>query len=635
MQPNTSHHFFRRAHWLCAVIGIILLIGIPAWLAFVVPELKKIPNNFSYSAETLSLDNFFDEKTHKFEGQHISKTTFSYNVVAVKPNYLIIKNLFAVRTLNDKPIISITRFYYIDPLTSQHINVGGEKNRTGYLFGPRYANRDTYTYWHVNYDAPATLKFIDKTKIDNLPVYHYEANYQADQTADLSYLPGVPQQRGVKVNVHLQVWIEPISGWLVKYQDNSLAYFYNRHTGAQLGYWNQFSNQYTQSSIHNQVYAARILKWKILTIDFIVPSILFLLAVSMLLRCFWQPSQRVKQLVSPIKIFSNKIRPWALPSLALVLFVGIMGFSAYYFIYSQQQTPVYTIGISQWNNNADLLETIEGFKDGLAAYSFHDGQNIKFITINPKANIQNQIDVIQELIRNKADLIFTLTTPGTYVAKGITNITPIVFSDVSYPVEDEIIYSLDSSQNNLVGTRNYIPPAIQFNAFEKIYPNIKTLGFVHHQGDPDSEIQFQEYKSLLSQRNIKIIDIAAIDLDDLQKQLQQTNHVDVLYSACDTLMQEGGGQAVADFGLKNKIPSFSCYKETTRQGALMGYVADPYANGKLAGKKAALILLGADPSWLITESPNQGYFIINLQTAKKLGIPISKEIISKTNELIR
>ncbi len=91
---------------------------------------------------------------------------------------------------------------------------------------------------------------------------------------------------------------------------------------------------------------------------------------------------------------------------------------------------------------------------------------------------------------------------------------------------------------------------------------------------------------------------------------------------------------VARFGLQNKIPSFSCDVDTVQNGALMAYAANPYAIGKLAGKKAALILRGADPSWLHTESPATGYLIINLKTAKELGITVPPEMIKNANKII-
>lgn len=629
-QVRRTFHLLNWQRWVSAVCIIILLLAIPGWIYWVAPDLTKIPDKFSYSANLLSVDNFFDEQANKFQGPQISKTQFSYTVIGKTSQYLIIKNIFDVRTLNNMPIISLARIYYINPYNGQHVIVPGLEQRSGYLFGPRFAGKNSFDYWHVNYDAPAHLNFIDKESVENLTVYHYQANYQADQTDNLTNLPGVPQTRGVKVDVTLQLWIEPVSGWLVKYQDNSLGYFYDRNTQQRLANWNQFSNQYTLNDIRQQVHKATELKWKILTIDVLVPLCLLIAAASLLaynLR---------KSIVAPFKIKPlsskfSKIFHMMFPMIISALLIGMAIGSVYYFFEDNTRESHYKIGISSWNSNPENLEIIAGFKQGLADYGFHDGETLKLMLRDPNSNIENQINIIQSFIAEPVDLIFTLTTPGTMVAKGITKKIPIVFSNVTYPVEANIIASLDNSQNNLVGTLDYISAAQQFNAFEKLVPGIKAIGFVHHKGDPDSQFQFQEYQQLLNARNIMILDIAAIDNNDIKQQLLQHKEYNALFTACDTMMQEEGGAAVAAFSLQNKIPNFSCDKDNVQKGALMGYVADPYEIGKLAGNKAALILRGADPDWLQTEALTEGHLIINLNTAKALGITLPPEILNKAD----
>jgi putative ABC transport system substrate-binding protein len=107
-----------------------------------------------------------------------------------------------------------------------------------------------------------------------------------------------------------------------------------------------------------------------------------------------------------------------------------------------------------------------------------------------------------------------------------------------------------------------------------------------------------------------------------------------LYLACDTLLQGPGGQVVTAFGRESKMPVISCNKDNVLKGALIGYVADYYTMGKYAGQKAALILQGAEPSWLHTEYPGQGILMINLVTARILGITITPEMKQQADQLL-
>src|SRR5690349_15979872 len=95
-----------RRQWIGLISAIILLLFIPIWLVFMAPGFEKLPDDFSYQANLLSIDNFYDNTTQKFQGEHISKTAFSYHVVDAIHHYDTIQNTFSVRTLNDKPIIS-------------------------------------------------------------------------------------------------------------------------------------------------------------------------------------------------------------------------------------------------------------------------------------------------------------------------------------------------------------------------------------------------------------------------------------------------------------------------------------------------------------------------------------------------
>lgn len=607
---------------LAAYITLPLLL-IAVWTLWVAPIINRLPADFSYTANILSLDNFYDEASQKYQGQHISKSSFSYHVAQQQPDYLTIKNDFDVRTLSDHPIFSVSRTYYINPYTWQHVRVFDHENRQGFLFGPHYANKKPFYYWHVNYDAPALMQYVETEIINGLKVYHYRAHYVADQTANLDYLPNVPETRGVKTDVLLQIWIEPISGWLIKYQDNSVAYYYDKITGKTLAPWNRFSNRYTEVSISQKVHEARRLKWKFIIIDFGVPILMAWTAIMAYFRNTLVESLRT-QLLPFLKFYiRNKHTIW-INCLVLALTIALIG-SFYFLIWYEKPPSRFKVGIAQWNLSDEQSRATQGFKDGLAEFGFVEGKNVEYVAKNAESKIINDIGIVQGFVGDKVNIIFVLTTPGVRVAKGSTTEIPIVFTDVSYPIE---------ATPNIVGTLNYILPAKQFFQLDVPFPNTKILGFVHHTGDPDSDIQFQEYQSTLSRRNIKVVDISAIDVDEIKSKLAsalKATHFNALFIACDSLMQQGGGRIAAQFSVANKIPSLTCDKDSVMNGAMIGYFADLYTMGKKAGAKAALILKGADPRWLAIDTPKSGYLMVNLNTARTLGITIPLTELQRAN----
>lgn len=266
------------------IISVILLLFIPVWLFLIAPELTKIPDNFNYRATVFSIDNFYDSGKQEFSGEAASDTKFYYEVVDKKDGILIIKNVFDVRTFTGEKIFSVERLYGIDPKTGKHVLGYGDKDREGYLFAPRNLEKGRdFVYWHINYDTPANMKFQEEETINGLVVYRYEADYHADQTKNLGHLPGVPKERGVNLDIRLQLWIEPVTGRMIKYEDHTVAYYYDINTKERIYPWNQFHNNFSEVSINENVAAANYEKLELFVVEKVIPVLLALIALLLLL----------------------------------------------------------------------------------------------------------------------------------------------------------------------------------------------------------------------------------------------------------------------------------------------------------------------------------------------------------------
>ncbi len=279
------------------VAAVLLLAAIPVWMFGIAPNFLKIPRDFSfYEAEIFSVDNFYDAAAGEFGGDQISITEFSYKVTGERDGILEIQNLFDVKTPSGDPIFVVERLYGIDPSTGAHTVGYGDKERDGYLFGPHGLKKDQpFTYWHINYDAPAHLTFVDEESILGLPVYRYESRYDGmdiDQTEQLTHLPGVGVTRGVNLDPYLQVWIEPTTGRMIKYEDDTIAYYYDLATGQRIHPWNKFNNRYTQSSIAEQVRVARAQIKKQTLLNSYVPAGLGMIAAVLLLGAYGRRNKK-------------------------------------------------------------------------------------------------------------------------------------------------------------------------------------------------------------------------------------------------------------------------------------------------------------------------------------------------------
>ena len=278
------------------------------------------------------------------------------------------------------------------------------------------------------------------------------------------------------------------------------------------------------------------------------------------------------------------------------------------------------IGIARWVESESFSDNIEGFKGSLEEYGFIEGVNVEYFEKNAYADKQKQREIIQEFIDDDVDLIYSLTTPGTLIAKEMTSEIPIVFSIVTFPVDAKIIDSFESSGNNLVGTSNFVSVGKQVDLIYDI-TKAKTIGFFHRNGEPNSEIQYMEMKDYALSKEIEIIKIDPLNLEGTEDAInKKISKVDVLYNACDTLVQSGGEEISIKIGLENNKPSFSCNKGGIQKGALAGNVADFEVIGKLAGNKAVIVLHGGNPSDILSEKQRGDHIFVNQETAKILKI---------------
>ncbi len=310
------------------VFALIFFVGFGVWTFFVAPAATRIPSNFTYQYDVNSADDFYNEINQGYQGPQPSITKFTYDVASSGSKGLSLNVVFDVKTPEGKQIILLKRLYGIDPVSGAHVAGMGDRDRSGYLFAPRNLKEgESFTYWHVNYDAPAQMQYVSREAIEGVEVYKYETQYageKIDQTKNLEFLPNVGVTRGVVLDPYLQVWVEPTTGMIVKYVDDTIAYYYDLKTGERIAPWNHFTNKVTDQSAENLAQLAYSQKIQNQFFEDWIPLAMLILGLIFLIIFFLGP--RISSL------FLIKQRSYALSALAVFAITMSLVLGVWFFI---------------------------------------------------------------------------------------------------------------------------------------------------------------------------------------------------------------------------------------------------------------------------------------------------------------
>jgi len=301
-------------------------------------------------------------------------------------------------------------------------------------------------------------------------------------------------------------------------------------------------------------------------------------------------------------------------------------FSFFILFFQNAFADDYKIGLAVWSG---YPECVKGFKEGLASKGLIEGKNLTFVYGELGADKVLQRKVANNLKKQKVDLVFTLTTPGTTIVKEVMPVTtPLVFSIVTYPADSGLIESFEYSGNNLVGTSNYVSLSHSINLLLKVIPTTKSVAIFRRKGEPNSKIQMSNLYRLFKRKGIKVTDVEARDIQELkEKGLALVDKVDAFVTTTDTLMQSGGENTLIELSLLHNIPILSANKKGIEQGSTFGVVADFYQLGNISGKMAALILLdNISPDSLQSKLQDPPTYLFNKSSMKQLNISLPEQL---------
>ena len=301
---------------------------------------------------------------------------------------------------------------------------------------------------------------------------------------------------------------------------------------------------------------------------------------------------------------------------------------------TQQAGKTFRIGVlSELSRTAAL----EGYwRDAMRQRGYIEGQNtvLEFRWASEKFEILPKLAA--ELVQLKVDLILTDSTPPAAAAKQATATIPIITMSAD-PVGAGLIVSLARPGGNVTGV--FVPlvelAGKRLQLMKEALPNLGSVGIVWNPLNVTAQVQWRATRAAA-----QVLDITAHSVE-----VRSQDELDVAYAAIVARRMRGlivlqdpvtlrAAAQIADFALRNRLPASHAYRSFADAGGLMSYGVSTSGLFEACAVYADRILKGAKPADLPMEQPTKFEFVINLKTAKALGLTIPQSLLIRADQLI-
>jgi len=319
-------------------------------------------------------------------------------------------------------------------------------------------------------------------------------------------------------------------------------------------------------------------------------------------------------------------------------FITLLGGAACWPLAARAQQPAMpVVGFLSSLSASVTGKRVVSFGQGLTETGYIVGRDVMVEQRLADGQYDRLPALAADLVNRRVNLIAALAPPAAFAAKAATTTIPIVFIAALDPVKAGLVASLNRPGGNITGI-TFIGASLGGKRLElarELVPNGGVIALLTHPGSPDALEELRELQSDANAIGQQLLVLSATSEDDLESAFaSMAQHgVRVLLIGQDPFLFQAGGQLVA-LAAKHRIPAIYGNSELAAAGALISYSASIPDAWRLAGNYAGRIFKGAKPADLPVVQPTKFDLVINLNTAKALGLTIPPTLLARADEVI-
>jgi putative ABC transport system substrate-binding protein len=306
---------------------------------------------------------------------------------------------------------------------------------------------------------------------------------------------------------------------------------------------------------------------------------------------------------------------------------------------AQQTGKVFRIGFLASGSPATDAPRVEAFRHGLRELGYVEGQNITIEFRYGEGKTERFPDLATELVQLKVDAIVAGGATATRAAKNATGVIPIVMSNVTDPVELGLVASLAKPGHNITGLTNLAPEVggKRLELLKETAPNLSRVAVLGDPTSPSHAIGWRETETAAKSLGVQVQSFEVRppnpDFEGVFSAVTRV-HANALLTLSQPLIVVHRKQIV-DFTLKQRMPAIFHNEDFIDAGGLMVYSPNIAAMFRRAASYVDKILKGGKPADLPVEQAMKLEFVINLKTAKQIGLTIPPNVLVRADKVIR
>jgi putative ABC transport system substrate-binding protein len=299
-----------------------------------------------------------------------------------------------------------------------------------------------------------------------------------------------------------------------------------------------------------------------------------------------------------------------------------------------QQSRVYRVGVVLLGG--PYSAAIDGLRDGLRQLGLEEGKQLILHVRDVRSDPKAVETAAKHLENERVDLIYSVTTSASIAVKRATKNVPIVFYAGNDPVASGLVESLRRPGGRVTGihSRQTTLMAKRIELLKEMIPELRRVLILYNPGNPIALQATQVAKDAARQLKVELIERPVGSVEELRASLEALRPGEVDGLTYVDAMVVSQTERIIEISKTRKLPVIIADQASVVKGTLASYGISFYTMGRLAAGYVHRILLGANPAELPVEQVDRFRLVINLKTAKAIGLTIPKAVLARADEVI-